>query len=147
MSAADLVAAINGDLSALERLRSVDHEELVRASDRVALPRVTRRIAHTLLSSYLQGAATSEDLELWAFLVRWGVIRTWRDQSRRTPAHLIRVEYVSEDDDVLADTIARMDEIENEGEISPGEARQLLARLALTPDESQSDGHSLDTRR
>jgi hypothetical protein len=62
MSAADLVAAINGDLSALERLRSVDHEELVRASDRVALPRVTRRIAHTLLSSYLQGAATSEDL-------------------------------------------------------------------------------------
>jgi hypothetical protein len=124
----DAVArVVGGDAAAVATLRSGTHAELVdayaAAGPQVLRPAAVVRVLEALRSEEISPSQAQD----WASFVRWGSLSGSGPESRAD----VEIEYDPGYETVVADAVARLDELGDivHGTITPAEMEQLIARL------------------
>lgn len=125
---AALAAVVAGDMHSLPQVLDADHIELQRAALEVHSLTVSRLALTKVLRDWGSGAQSADDVQKWASFVRRGYVAGGGD----LPIHPIEIKYDAHDEGMIAEIIARFDEIGDwlDGQIEANERAAMLRILA-----------------
>jgi hypothetical protein len=128
LHSADLVSVIEGDTAHFEAVLATPHQLLQEAARHLPPLVVTRQAVLRVIESPARGEIAPQQAQEWASLMRRGYAR----QSLSTPIKPIDIGYELPHEEVLAEVIARLDEIGDavDGLIT-GEELEVLRNLLL----------------
>ena len=121
-----MVAAVGGDLAALELLKSIRVERIEEQAAGLELI-VEARVVAQVLAEFDAGTAQADVVQRWAEFIRWGHLPGTAGPRLSN----VYVDYEAEAEDAIIEALARLDELGDivDGELRPGEAAQLRAAL------------------
>ena len=121
-----LLAAVSGDLSALNALKPLDRSQVEEQAEGLQLVLAARVVAR-VLADYDAGVTRRDEVQRWAEFIRWGHLPGTSGPRLSN----LEVYYEPEAEDAIVEAIGRLDELGDiiDGELRPGEAAELRAAL------------------
>ena len=127
VTADDLYRAVEGDSAAFARVCALPHAHLLAARRDLAVLTLTTSAVWRVLRALQQHTLTPSQAQAWASFVRRGYVA---GQSVG-PIQPLTIAYADADEDVIADAIARLDELGDtiDGMLTPTDLTDHMARL------------------
>jgi hypothetical protein len=116
-----------GDAAAARDLKACSQDQLLAAQARLGPLLLTRSAVRRVIDALRTAAITPEVAQEWASFVRRGYIA----QAVAAPVRPLEIEFDPTDEDKIADSVARLDEIGDvvDGEIDAAELTELTRQL------------------
>jgi hypothetical protein len=124
---AAILGVVAGDIGCLHSVLTEDHSKLQVAAAKLGQLCVSRSAVANVVRAWHSGGSSAKDVQRWASFVRRGYV----EGATVFPVRPLDIDYDPRDEDLIAEFIARLDEIGDliDGHVDDDERKKMLQAL------------------